>query len=163
MKIIQLTYTDEKQNKDLLMLLADYAVGDMGGGKPLSAYTQCNLLSALAQRSDVLSLMAYEGDVAVGLLNAFEGFSTFKCKPLLNIHDVCVMAGYRRQGIATKLLQAAEQIALQRGYCKLTLEVLQGNEAAKAAYCQFGFEAYELDPEMGQAMFWEKNLPQPLF
>jgi len=158
LKVIQIKYDNEKENNDLLMLLSRYAMDEMGGAKKLSSYTQKNLLFALAQRQDAVSLIVYDGDKAVGLLNAFEGFSTFKCKPLLNIHDICVNVEYRRRGVATKLLQAVEQLAVQRGYCKLTLEVLQGNRAAQAAYQQFGFEAYELDPKIGTAMFWEKTL-----
>ncbi len=158
MKITRIHYDNEKENNDLLVLLDEYARGEMGGGKSLSTYTQTNLLSVLSQRTDALSLIAYDGEIAMGLLNAFEGFSTFKCKALLNIHDVCVSPQYRRQGVATKLLQAAEQIARERNYCKLTLEVLQENTPALATYRRFGFEAYALDPAMGAAMFWEKDI-----
>ncbi len=45
-----------------------------------------------------------------------------------------------------------------RDCCKLTLEVLEGNHIAQAAYTKFGFSGYELDPEMGRALFWEKKL-----
>ena len=158
MKIIQIKYDNEKENNDLLMLLNNYAMDEMGGGKPLDEYTRENLLATLSQRQDVVSFIAYIEQEAVGLINAFEGFSTFKCKPLLNIHDVCVRLEYRRQGVASQLLQAIEQLAVERGYCKLTLEVLQANVAAQKAYRQLGFAAYELDPKMGTAMFWEKEL-----
>ena len=36
------------------------------------------------------------------------------------------------------------------GCCKLTLEVLEGNKLAQAAYIANGFAGYQLDPEMGQ-------------
>jgi hypothetical protein len=38
------------------------------------------------------------------------------------------------------------------------LEVLTGNRLAQSAYLKFGFGAYELDPEMGGAIFWQKAL-----
>ena len=56
------------------------------------------------------------------------------------------------------MLTQVEDIARQRGCCKLTLEVLEGNKAAQRSYRGFGFEGYQLVPEMGRAMFWEKPL-----
>ena len=53
---------------------------------------------------------------------------------------------------------AIEQHAREIGCCKVTLEVLEGNHPAKKAYSQAGFAAYELDPEAGQALFWQKKL-----
>jgi hypothetical protein len=40
----------------------------------------------------------------------------------------------------------------------MTLEVLEGNVAAQAAYQSCGFAGYELDPCMGKALFWKKKL-----
>jgi ribosomal protein S18 acetylase RimI-like enzyme len=94
----------------------------------------------------------------VGLAICIEGFSTFACRPLLNIHDMVVVREYRGRGIAKRLLAKAEEIALNLGCCKLTLEVLEGNAAAQAAYRACGFEGYQLDPKMGRAMFWQKKL-----
>jgi len=65
---------------------------------------------------------------------------------------------WRGQGLSTAMLQKVESIALQRGCCKITLEVLEGNLVARKAYEKFGFSGYELDPAMGKAMFWEKPL-----
>ena len=53
---------------------------------------------------------------------------------------------------------AAEAIALSLGCCKLTLEVLEGNTVAHAAYKACGFAGYELAPNIGKAMFWQKKL-----
>ena len=65
---------------------------------------------------------------------------------------------FRGKGLATRMLARVEQLAREKNCCKLTLEVLQGNEAAQAAYRKAGFSGYQLDPEMGQAMFWQKKL-----
>jgi len=55
-------------------------------------------------------------------------------------------------------LTASEKIARESGCCKITLEVLEGNHVARAAYSAFGFKGYELDPKMGKALFLEKKL-----
>jgi ribosomal protein S18 acetylase RimI-like enzyme len=65
---------------------------------------------------------------------------------------------YRGKGLSHEMLEKVEEIAIEKGCCKLTLEVLSNNEIAKSSYKKFGFSSYELDPETGQALFWEKLL-----
>ena len=142
----------------IIHLLDEYAQDPMGGGEPLSQFVRTNLVAELAKRPGVYVLLAMHDQEAVGMAICFEGFSTFACKPLLNIHDVIVSAKYRGHGIAKRLLAKAEEIAIANGCCKLTLEVLTGNTAAQAAYKAYGFAGYELEPTMGQAMFWQKKL-----
>lgn len=142
----------------LVYLLNLYALDPMGGGKALSGYVKENLATALNGREDAHVVLAFIDDKPVGLLNCIEGFSTFSCKPLLNIHDVVVVPECRGQGVAAKLFEKAEQIAVELGCCKLTLEVLEGNEVAKSAYLGYGYNGYQLDPELGRALFWEKKL-----
>ncbi|MCW8998502.1 MAG: GNAT family N-acetyltransferase, partial [Kangiellaceae bacterium] len=144
--------------EQLVELLDNYAKDPMGGGEPLSPEVKNNLITELKNYPQLLSVIAYYDDKPAGLINCVLGFSTFKCKPLLNIHDVTVNPEFRGKGIARKLLQAAQDIAIDKGCCKLTLEVLEGNQVAKQAYLNFGFKGYELDPKMGQALFWEKSL-----
>ncbi|MDH5765857.1 MAG: GNAT family N-acetyltransferase [Gammaproteobacteria bacterium] len=139
-------------------LLSAYALDPMGGGEALSAYTQMHLVAELASRDTALVILAFDNAMPVGLLIGFEGFSTFACKPLLNIHDVVVVSHYRGQGIAGRMLKKVEELARSRDYCKLTLEVLEGNAPAQSAYQSSGFVAYQLDPAMGPALFWEKKL-----
>ena len=156
--IIHADLNNQRHAAALLDLLNGYASEAAGGGQPLSDYARQNLVRRLQQRADTLVILAWDGELPVGLVIGFEGFSTFMCQPLLNIHDVVVLENYRGQGIAQNMLAAAETIARLRGYCKITLEVLSNNVSAQAAYCKAGFAAYELDPVMGQALFWEKKL-----
>jgi ribosomal protein S18 acetylase RimI-like enzyme len=142
----------------VLSLLDHYASSPAGGNQPLADYARQHLIASLQQRENVVVVLAYAATTPVGLLIGFEGFSTFQCKPLLNVHDVVVHENYRGQGVAGKLFARAETIARERGYCKLTLEVLSKNISAQAAYRKVGFAAYELDPALGQALFWEKKL-----
>ncbi|GGB80341.1 N-acetyltransferase [Marinobacterium zhoushanense] len=139
-------------------LINEYAKDPMGGGEPLPADILERLPLALAQRDDSYTLIAYSDGKPAGLLNAFEGFSTFACAPLLNIHDVIVASAYRGKGLADQLLEAAEGIARRTGCCKLTLEVLEHNSRAQTVYRRCGYAGYELDPNSGRALFWQKVL-----
>ena len=144
----------------LVELLDAYARDPLGGGQGLTNNVKAKLPDELSRRPTACVLLAWAEAKTqpVGLLIAFEGFSTFAAQPLLNLHDIYVDPAYRRRGLGKLLLAHAEAIARQRGCCKLTLEVLSGNTAAQAAYREFGFQEYELSPEVGQAMFWEKKL-----
>jgi ribosomal protein S18 acetylase RimI-like enzyme len=156
--ILQASYSNPVHADAIGFVLNHYAEDVMGGGKSLSADTLQQLAGELAKRPYAFSVLAFVAGQPVGLVNCFEGFSTFACRPLVNIHDVAVIAQWRGKGISQKMLAKVEEIARQRGCCKLTLEVLQGNAAAQGAYRKMGFAGYELDPQMGEAMFWQKTL-----
>ena len=144
---------------DIMMnILSAYSEDAMGGGEPLPEYTVNNLPSELRKRSIAHVFIAELDGQPAGLATTFEGFSTFACKPLLNIHDMCVLPQYRRKGVCATLLMYIEHYAKEQGHCKLTLEVLEGNHPAKQAYTQAGFAPYELDPAAGQAFFWQKKI-----
>ena len=153
-----LNYQDAQQTQDMLFLLENYALDPMGGSTALSQTVKDNLAAELAELPHAFSVICYVDDKPAGLVNCFETFSTFKCKPLINIHDLVVFSEYRGLNLSQKMLQHIEKIALEKGCCKITLEVLDGNQTAKNAYLKFGFAGYELDPQMGKALFWEKPL-----
>ena len=151
-------YSSPQHSQDLIYLLDSYAVDPMGGGKGLNPEVKHNLVDELAKLPYAFSILAYYKDQAVGLVNCLEGFSTFACKPLINIHDIVVLESFRGRGISQALLAKVEEIAKEKGCCKITLEVLENNLAAKSAYKKFGFAGYELDPNAGKALFWQKIL-----
>jgi len=157
-EVIIADYSSEKHEIDIVHLLDSYAKDPMGGGESLALYVKENLVAELAKRSYAFSLICYVGTEPAGLINCFDGFSSFSCKPLINIHDVIVLNEFRGLGISQLLLNEVENIAKEKGCCKITLEVLEGNNAAKKAYLKQGFAGYELDPEMGKALFWQKSV-----
>jgi GNAT superfamily N-acetyltransferase len=151
-------FSNPVHTQAIVYLLNEYAKDPMGGAAELSEFVKANLISEMAKRPTVYAILAFVNGKPAGLANCVEGFSTFACKPLLNIHDMVVLAEYRGQGISSQLLKKAEELATSMGCCKLTLEVLEGNKTAQAAYIANGFMGYQLVSEMGQAMFWQKKL-----
>ena len=139
-------------------LLDMYARDPMGGGQGLADDVKSRLPGDLANWPGGVHLLAWHEDEAVGLLNAFMGYSTFKAQPLLNVHDIAVLPDWRGKGAGQSLLAELQSIADERGCCKLTLEVLSGNTRARQTYEAFGFEDYALDPTLGAACFMQKWL-----
>ena len=151
-------YTLPQHQTDIVFLLNSYALDQMGGGEPLSPFVQKNLVAELAARPYAFSILCYVDGKPAGIANCLEGFSSFACKPLINIHDLAVLNEYRSMGLSQRILKEIESIDVSKGCCKITLEVLEGNTTAKGAYRKFGFSGYQLDPKMGDAVFWTKGL-----
>jgi len=151
-------YADPRDAADLVALLDEYARDPMGGGVPLSAEARERLVPGLAAMPGAFSLIARVDGEAIGVANCFTGFSTFAAAPLVNVHDMAVHPDHRGRGIGKALLGAIEAEARARGACKITLEVLSGNDRAKALYLALGYGDYQLDPAAGHALFWQKAL-----
>lgn len=157
-KIQRVDLTNAKHAQAYLSLMSHYASDPMGGGEDLSDFAKENLVATLLTRNDVFIVIVFKEDKPAALLTAIEGFSTFSCKPLLNIHDVVVHSDFRGNGLTALLFEEIEKIAKERDCCKLSLEVLSGNEIAKNAYKKQGYADYQLDPQFGSAMFWTKKI-----
>lgn len=99
--------TDDATGREIVELLDGYANDFFGGNEPLSDYTRANLIRELRGRPTTHVFLARSTEGAkdyVGLAMCFEGFSTFACKPLINIHDFYVKPEYRRRGISSALM-----------------------------------------------------------
>ena len=151
-------YGDSRDSADLVMLLDAYARDPMGGGEALAEDVCAAVVPGLAATPGAFSLIARLEGEPVGLANCFTGFSTFAAYPLVNVHDLAVLPGYRGRGVGRALLRAVEREARRRGASKVTLEVLSGNERAKSLYLALGYGDYQLDPEAGHALLWQKML-----
>ena len=141
-EIVNADFGDPAHREGLLEVINSYAADPVGGGKPLPPDVRDRLVPALRDHPTALVLLAVAGERPVGTAVCFLGFSTFQARPLLNIHDLAVLPKWRGRGIGRALLAAAEDRALQQGCCKLTLEVQEGNERARALYKRFGFSDF---------------------
>jgi ribosomal protein S18 acetylase RimI-like enzyme len=137
----------------IIELLDMYCRDEFGDGKALSAEARENLIPGMARHGGARVFLAYEGQRPVGLAICFQGFSTFRAKPLINIHDIAVDPEFRGRGIGRALLAAVQENARASGCCKVTLEVRSDNHRAMAAYRRAGFESTQ--PE---TWFWARRV-----
>jgi GNAT superfamily N-acetyltransferase len=149
---------DARHAEWITLLTNEYAQDPMGNGEPLPADVLRELVPGLrAQPTALVFLALVEGEPA-GIATCFGGFSTFKARPLINVHDVFVRAAYRGRGIASGLLKTVEAHALETGCCKLTLEVLENNRTARRVYESQGFGQAVYTEAAGGALFYVKPL-----
>lgn len=157
-RIVKADTNNAIQREHLSAMLVEYSKDIMGGGEALPPSVVENSIHLLSTKEYAVSFLAYHNNQVIGFANCFENIATFKGRTALNIHDLAVIPSFRKQGVATLLLEAIKNYALENHMAKITLEVLEGNNAAQSAYEKFGFQGYQLDPNMGNAMFWQLML-----
>ena len=158
MRFLQADLERAEHQEAVLGLVDAYSRDPMGDGAPLAPEVRARLIPGLRQHPTTLVFLAYDGTLPVGVAVCFLGFSTFAARPLVNLHDVCILPTHRGRGAGRGLLAAVEAKARELGCCKLTLEVLDQNHRALKTYAAAGFKRYSLQPGAGEAIFLTKAL-----
>jgi GNAT superfamily N-acetyltransferase len=140
LQVREADFDDEREVKGIIGVLDSYASAPVGGGKSLAPDVRERLIPMLREHPTSLVLLAFVDEEPVGIAVCFFGLSSFRARPLLNVHDLAVLPQYRGKGVGQALLEAVEERALRKGCCKLTLEVLDDNTRARELYRRFGFE-----------------------
>jgi ribosomal protein S18 acetylase RimI-like enzyme len=156
--IIEADLARPQDQTAVLELTRAFAQDRMGNGGDLSEIAHGTLIEGLRMHPTTLIFLALEGNRYVGIATCFLGFSTFAARRLINIHDLHVLAGFQRKGIARRLLQAVEAKARQLDCCKITLEVQENNGAALSLYESLGFAGGEYQAAAGGVLFRQKIL-----
>jgi ribosomal protein S18 acetylase RimI-like enzyme len=86
------------------------------------------------------------------------GYSTFRARPLLNLHDLAVQPEARERGVGGALLAAVESHARALGCCKVTLEVREDNASARRLYERVGFVDSAPAGARTRTLFLEKSV-----
>jgi ribosomal protein S18 acetylase RimI-like enzyme len=158
-QILTADYENQNHARHVVQLLNRYAQDPMGGGGAgLAPPVTQKLIAEMKRRPQCFSILAYVDEQPAGLVNCIESFSSFSASSVVNIHDVFVAPSFRGQGISRLMFDRVVEMAREKDCCKLTLEVLEGNQLAQNAYRKYGFEGYELTPELGKAMFWQMKI-----
>ena len=72
----------------------------------------------------------------------------FNRSPWVYLSNLAVYQGYRRQGVARRLLQAAEQLTLDWGFGDLSLHVMADNKQARQLYQGMGYQLHRVEPSL---------------
>ena len=140
LQVREADFDDERDAKGIIAVLDSYARAPVGGGESLAPDVRERLIPMLREHPTSLVLLAFVDNEPVGIAVCFFGLSSFRARPLLNIHDLAVLPQYHGRGVGQALLKAVEDRARRKGCCKLTLEVLDDNIRARELYRRFGFD-----------------------
>lgn len=139
--------------KSLCNLLNQYMDDPMGNYPRHNEEENKRFVADMLIHPTFFSLFIMSENKAVGFVNAFMNYSTFRLKPFVYIHDVFVMPEYRGRGLSRQLISKIKEIARDNNCCKVTLEVRHDNLPAQHCYHAEGFE--DDDPPM---FYWENIL-----
>ncbi len=136
--------TDTPLFKELLQVFAD-AFADpqtYQGAIPSDAY-----LNALIERDHFLALVAMDNGQVVGGLTAYVLAKFEQERQEIYIYDLAVAEAYRRQGIATGLINTLRTIARDRGAYLIFVQADAGDVPAIRLYESLGTgaEVYNFD------------------
>ena len=157
-KIVEADLTRAEHQRAIVEMTAAYALDPMGNNGPLADDVLARLIPGLQSLPTTVVFLAYAGSEPVGIATCFRGFSTYAGKPLINIHDLGVLATHRGQGVGLQLLRTVEQKARDLGCSCITLEVLERNDRARQTYEKFGFAQARSGADAGGSLFFSKRL-----
>ena len=92
----------------------------------------------LLNRSDVIALVAIEGEEVTGAAVAYELPKLEQERSEMYLYDLAVALPYRRQGVATALIEALQRIAREQGAWVLFVQADYGDDPAVALYTKLG-------------------------
>lgn len=157
-EIFQADLDDLEHAQALLGLIEHFAGDPMSGSMNLPIEVRDAVIPGLKAHPTTLVFLARSGRGYIGTAVCFSGYSTFYAKPLINIHDLMVLDGYRGKGVGTGLMSAVEDKARELGCCKVTLEVRDDNAAAQGLYAREGFSCAKGDDLSVKYLYLEKLL-----
>lgn len=154
-KIADLTNQNDKN--DIIELIKGFN-GESTSGGGLDSSVLNELIPNIIEFGNYLIYLAYVDGKAAGFSICFEGFSTFKAKKILNIHDFYISNEFQGNGYGYLLMKHIIDDAGNRGYCKITLEVYSTNPRAINLYRKCGFSGNIEEEEKQQVFFMANNL-----
>lgn len=158
LSVVQADLWRDDHARAVTALTAAYAQDAFGNGGPLAPDVLERLIPGLRSTTTAIVFLAYLGDRPVGLATCFRGFSTFRTRPLINVHDLSVLPEYRGRGIGRALLGAVAARARALDCCAVSLEVQANNQVARRLYEQEGFAHALAETAAGGVLFFTKRL-----
>lgn len=119
-------------------------------------------IPSMAARTDSLSLIAWNGETAIGLLEVeirphapgSDG------QPIPYLEGWYVAEGWRRKGVGAALVQEAEAWARRNGYAAMASDTILAYPDSPAAHAALGYQVFAMseDPEDGLTWHFLKRL-----
>lgn len=103
------------------------------GAQPSDAYVERLLTS-----DTFIALVAMDGDAVVGGIAAYELQKFERERSEIYIYDLAVDERYRRQGIATALIEKLREVARERGTYVIFVQADPPDDPAVALYTKLG-------------------------
>ena len=138
-RVDRVDFDDTDAVSQYLDMLDAYALDPMGTSRRLNDGVRSRLAADLRRMPGAHCLLVRQSDTPIGFATCFVGYSTFRARPLLNIHDIAVLPEWRGQSVGRRLLAEIAELGRQLDCCRITLEVRADNQRARGLYESTGF------------------------
>lgn len=122
-------------------------------GKPSDPHAAMSFLRDRFEHGESVMFLAEQDSRTTGFVQLYPCFSSVSLARTYILNDLFVDAGFRRQGIAVRLMAAAVEYAAALGAVRLTLSTAAINTEAQALYRTTGWTRDE--------QFYVYHLPIP--
>jgi ribosomal protein S18 acetylase RimI-like enzyme len=95
------------------------------------------------EQKDSTLFAAHDGETIVGFTQLYPSFSSVSMKRIWILNDLYVKESFRRGGVATLLMDAAETYARQSGAIRVVLSTQISNKTAQTLYESRGYNCDE--------------------
>lgn len=148
----------DRDAEAIVAVLDAYASDPIIAGSPLSETVKTELVDRMCRLAHCQVFLAEEDEQVVGVAICFVGFSTFRAREVVNIHDLAVLPEFRNRGVGSAMLNAVEDFSRSINACKITLEVRESNRGAERLYQRKGFRNPNGDGD--RSVFLERHLAE---
>ena len=152
MQLVEVDLNNKAHCAAVIDLLDHYMQDEMGIGEAMPPGLGPTIIDGLKKHKSYLGFLVAVDNQFAALANCNLNFSTWRAKPLINIHDFIVSPRFRNRGVGLFLLKAIEDYARENNYCRINLEVRHDNYKAQNLYKKAGFK--ECNPNN---YFWESR------
>jgi GNAT superfamily N-acetyltransferase len=113
-------------------------------GKPVDPARSRAFIEDRLEQRDSVFLIAWADDGsggarALGFTQLYPAFASLSLAPNWILNDLFVEPDARGQGVATRLMAAARQLAIHNGAAEIFLQTARDNEDARALYERLGY------------------------
>lgn len=109
-------------------------------GLPPDEQAAAGFLRDRLHAGESVVLLAETADGPVGFLQLYPGFESLELAPAWVLNDLYVAPDARGTGVATALMERAEELARAAGAASLSLETAHDNHGAQRLYEQRGWQ-----------------------
>ena len=107
--------------------------------EPAPEKARAFIFDRLSRQDSVIFLAEFDG-VCVGFMQLYPAFASLSMAPNWILNDLYVEPAGRGKGVATALMGAARQLAVDTGAAELFLQTARDNTTAQSLYVGLGYK-----------------------
>ena len=134
---LRVSRADASRIEDALRLFEGYL--DFYQCEPAPAKARAFILDRLSRHDSVIFLAELDG-ACVGFTQLYPAFASLAMAPNWILNDLYVEPAGRGKGVATALMEAARQLAVDAGAAEIFLQTARDNSTAQSLYVGLGYK-----------------------